>query len=177
MEVKGYVFSYIHYAEVINIVEYNIERVALMSKIKFSHQFVWPLCQNPWHLTHLHLIVFLGVNHLNIIYIHTGWLWTTSPSRITNTLYSIKVLRGWRWCQRLSFLINLLSNILNWGPQSGGCVIQIRDYIYILGRSDYNLRIQSGKGVVQAKGYRLLYNCCRAILIFKLTDTIDWNMN
>ena len=40
MEVKGYVFSYIHYAEVINIVEYNIERVALMSNVKFSHQFV-----------------------------------------------------------------------------------------------------------------------------------------
>ena len=54
-----------------------------------------------------------------------------------------------------------------WHGGQGVCVL-----VYPLGRSDYNLRIQSGKGVVQAKGYRLLYNCCRAILIFKLTDTI-----
>lgn len=107
MEVKGYVFSYIHYAEVINIVEYNIERVALMSKVKFSHQFV--------------------VEYIKL--------------RTT-------IRRLWNTDQGLHFLV------------------------YPLGRRDYNLRIQSGKGVVQAKGYRLLYNCCRAILIFKLTDTI-----
>ena len=100
MEVKGYVFSYIHYVEVINIVEHNFERVALMSKVKFSHQFV--------------------VEYIKL---------RTTIRRLWNADQGLHVL------------------------------------VYPLGRSDYNLRIQSGKGVVQANGYRLLYNCCRAILI------------
>lgn len=100
MEVKGYVFLYIHYVEVINIVEYNFERVALMSRVKFSHQFV--------------------VEYIKL---------RTTISRL------------WNAGQVLHFLV------------------------YSLGRSDYNLSIHSGTGVVQAKGYRLLYNCYRTIFI------------